>query len=260
MNYQSTNQEYQKINTYVPYGTCLLKSGPEHRINEFSEYSDCVSGFKTTPDLTFKNTIDQSSYFNETYYDKNGNPDLQKPRLPDSNNNLFIQLASSTLHTMPDVIISVFFSDANIEHLRNTIVSQVKNITAQTNLNPSDVEKGVNVQKPDITDLWNYMINAYTNYKVQNGSICFVANNKFTDVKVQISKLNTNVLQEYISKLVSQINMYVHYYKDASELPEQLDLPIYNSMKGSRSLEYNTGFYSGNSMYNSRYNQIGNIY
>jgi hypothetical protein len=49
------------------------------------------------------------------------------------------------------------------------------------------------------------------------------------------------------------------YYKDASQLPEQLSLPLLTSMKGSKTLEYNTGFNSGNSIGVASYNQVGNI-
>jgi hypothetical protein len=103
------------------------------------------------------------------------------------------------------------------------------------------------------------IINVYKNYKVYNGSICFIKLSNEGSVKAEISKLNSNILQDYVSKLVSQINMYVYYYKDASQLPEQLSLPEYNSMKGSKTLEYNVGFKSGNSIGISSYSQVSNI-
>ena len=59
--------------------------------------------------------------------------------------------------------------------------------------------------------------------------------------------------------MISQINMYIYYYLDASQLPQQLSRPTYTSMKGSRELEYNVGFSSGNSIGIASYNQVGNI-
>jgi len=59
--------------------------------------------------------------------------------------------------------------------------------------------------------------------------------------------------------MISQLNMYMYYYKDASQLPEQLSIPELTSMKGSRSLEYNNGLYSGNSIGVARYSQMNNI-
>jgi hypothetical protein len=95
---------------------------------------------------------------------------------------------------------------------------------------------------------------------VYNGSICFVnLRNKNETVQDAVGKLNTSVLQDYISKMVSQINMYIYYYIDASQLPQQLSNPVMTSMKGSKTLEYNTGFYSGNSIGVASYNEVGNI-
>ena len=101
--------------------------------------------------------------------------------------------------------------------------------------------------------------NIYQNYKIHNGSICFSNLKKPIDIKSELLKLNSDLLQDYISKMISQINMYIYYYKDASTLPEQLSLPLLTSMKGSKTLEYNTGFTSGNSIGIASYNQVGNI-
>jgi hypothetical protein len=59
--------------------------------------------------------------------------------------------------------------------------------------------------------------------------------------------------------MISQINMYIYYYKDASQLPQQLSQPLLTSMKGAKTLEYNTGFTSGNSIGVASFNQVGNI-
>ena len=54
--------------------------------------------------------------------------------------------------------------------------------------------------------------------------------------------------------------MYIYYYKDASQIPEQLSLPLLTSMKGSKTLEYNNGFTSGNSLGIASFNEVGNIF
>jgi len=187
-----------------------------------------------------------------------GNPDLQTERPKQVTPNNYIQLASETLHVFPDLLMSVFFSDDNINHLRNTVVSKVKEITAESGV--AGTPDGVTIMTPNMDDFFNYLINIYQNYKVYNGSICFIKNiNTTKNIKDELTKLNSNVLQEYVSKMVSQINMYIYYYKDASQLPEQLSLPVYNSMKGSKTLEYNVGFKSGNSLGIASYDQVGNI-
>ena len=171
--------------------------------------------------------------------------------------NYYVSLASESLHVKPDPLMRVFFSDDNINHLRNQVVKKVKQITADSGV--AGDKEGVTIKTPNMDDFFYYMVNIFQNYKIHNGSICFVSLKNQGDLKSDIAKLNTNVLQEYVSKMVSQINMYIYYYRDASQLPEQLSRPTYTAMKGSKSLEYNTGFTSGNSIGIASYNQVGNI-
>ena len=172
--------------------------------------------------------------------------------------NYYINIASETLHQKPDLLMMVFFSDDNINHLRNLVVQKVQQITADSGV--AGDKNGVTIQTPNMDDFFYYMINIFQNYKIHNGSICFVNLKNSSDLKSDIAKLNTNVLQEYVSKMVSQINMYIYYYKDASQIPDQLSQPTYTAMKGSRVLEYNAaGFMPSNSMGISSYNEVGNI-
>ncbi len=172
--------------------------------------------------------------------------------------NYYINLAGESLHQKPDLLMMVFFSDENINYLRNTVVEKVKQITADSGV--AGDNQGVTIQTPNMDDFFYYMVNIFQNYKIQNGSICFVALKQNSDIKSDIAKLNTNVLQEYVSKMVSQINMYIYYYKDASQLPEQLSRPVYTSTRSNNKvLEYNVGFQSGNSLGMARYDQVGNV-
>jgi len=172
--------------------------------------------------------------------------------------NYYVNKASESLHQKPDILMRVFFSDDNINHLRNTVVKKVKEITADSGV--AGDKEGVTIQTPNMDDFFYYMVNIFQNYKIHNGSICFVNLKNNSNLKADIGKLNTNVLQEYITKMVSQINMYIYYYKDASQLPDQLSLPTYTAMKGSKSLEYNSaGFQPSNSIGVASYNQVGNI-
>jgi len=172
--------------------------------------------------------------------------------------NYYIQAAGDSLHQKPDLLMKVFFSDENINYLRNQVVARVRQITADSGV--AGDNQGVTIQTPNMDDFFYYMVNIFQNYKIHNGSICFVALKQSSDIKSDISKLNTNVLQEYVTKMVSQINMYIYYYKDASQLPEQMSLPVYTSTRSdNKVLEYNTGFHSGNSLGMARYNQVGNV-
>ena len=187
-----------------------------------------------------------------------GNTDLQAERPKQLTPNNYIQLASESLHVFPDLLMSVFFSDDNINHLRSIVVNKVKEITGKSGV--AGTPEGVTIMTPNMDDFFNYLLNVYQNYKIYNGSICFIKNiNTTENIKTELTKLNSNVLQEYVSNMVSQINMYIYYYKDASQLPEQLSLPESFSMKGSKTLEYNVGFKSGNSLGIASRDQVGNI-
>ena len=267
-----------EIPVYIPYGNCLQKSGPDNR-NAYGTSDNYGNGIDvecipslihTIPVLGEENNsnVKKTDYefLNQSKYPSGvsqyiqqdfTSPDLQSKRPKESSANSYIALASKSLHMAPDMEISVFFSDSNIEHLRSVIVQKVKEITADSGITGSS--EGVTIQKPNMDDLFYYLVNVYQNYKIHNGSICFVNLKNNQTVQESIAKLNTTVLQEYVSKMVSQINMYIYYYRDASQIPEQLSVPVLTSMKGSRVLEYNTGFYSGNSTGVASYNEVGNI-
>ena len=277
----------------LPYGSCLLKSDPKHRQgvpgpSQFGDgihYKSCIpkiiktpqelgpqntktvniadtyflnNKHQLTPKAVLDNYLSPSGYTNQIHtYEMYTKPDLQSIRPSETKKNSYIQLAGESLHAKPDLLISIFFSDDNINHLRNVIVKKVKEITTDSGINGNE---GVGIKIPNMDDLFYYMVNIYQNYKINNGSICFVNLKRESSVQSEISKLNSNLLQDYVSKMVSQINMYIYYYKDASQLPEQMSLPTYTSMKGSKTLEYNTGFTSGNSMRIASYNEVGNIF
>ena len=258
----------------IPYGSCLLQSNATHRQgapgpdNFGTVYPQCVPQMIYPPSVlgpqNTKNVNNLDTFFlndkmkPEGYSGKSnfGNIDLQSDRPPEPYKNYYINLASKSLHVKPDLVFSIFFSDENINHLRNTVVQKVKEITMDSKIAGTD---GVDIKTPNMDDFFYYMVNIFQNYKIHNGSICFVNAKNSDDYKSEIAKLNSNVLQEYVSKMISQINMYIYYYLDASQMPQQLSVPTYNAMKGSRELEYNTGFQSGNSIGASSYNQVGNI-
>jgi hypothetical protein len=273
------SQNYTGQNVFnsvnLPYGYCLLPSNAQNRQgvpgpDQFGngvDYTNCVPQIVKSPDVigpqntSSVNNLDNYFLTNQGYpqgssYIPPGGPiDLQSTRPEEIQS--YVTLASRSLNVSPDPVMMVYFSDSNINHLRNTIVKKVKEITADSGV--AGTPEGVTIKTPNMDDLFYYMLNIYQTYKITNGSIVFVNLKKNTDIKSEIAKLNTNILQDYISKLISQINMYIYYYQDASQLPQQLSRPVYTSMKGSRELEYNVGFTSGNSIGIASYNQVGNI-
>jgi hypothetical protein len=281
----SQNTKYNGFNAInIPYGYgCLLPSNQNYRqgapgpdvFGDGIHYTECIPkliqpGSVIGPQnnltvnnmdtLFFREPINpagsNASTFNTMY--QGGPTNLQSEQPKEPSENYYVSLASDSLHAAPDLLMFLFFSDSNINHIRNTIVQKVKEITGDSGVAGSP--EGVVIKPPHMDDLFYYMVNIFKNYKIFNGSICFINLQNKSDTKAELIKLNSDILQEYISKLVSQINMYIYYYKDASQLPQQMSLPAYNSMKGSRSLEYNTGFQSGNSTGVASYNEVGNIF
>jgi hypothetical protein len=276
--YSSTGTVNITNDINIPYGSCLLPSNVRNRqgapgsetFGNGIDYAQCVPNMIKTPqelgpmnknnvntlDRSFFGNTERISGFSSNDPTEYSRTDLQsyRPIVPYSN--YYIRLASESLHVKPDIVFSVFFSDENIDHLRLRVVEKIKEITMESGVAGPD---GVTIKAPNMDDFFYYMVNIYQNYKIHNGSICFVNLANKTNVQSEISKLNSNVLQEYISKMISQINMYIYYYKDASQLPGQLSLPTYAAMKGSKVLEYNTGFQQGNSTGIASYNQVGNI-
>jgi len=272
------NGQFYPINE--PYGYCLLPLNAQNRDQTSSEFygdgvhlTNCIQKLVQPPEVigpqnsSKVNSMDQY-FFNQTnkpygvtsqsYFDQPAQADSQ-PIQPDvSKENSYISLASNSLHIAPDTLMSIFFSDSNINHLRNAVVEKVQQVTAQSGV--AGDNKGVTIKQPNMDDMFYYMVNIYQNYKVYNGSICFANLRNNTNIKAELIKLNTNLLQDYVSKMVSQINMYIYYYKDASQLPQQLSVPLLTSMKGSKTLEYNNGFTSGNSIGIASFNEVGNIF
>jgi hypothetical protein len=255
------------------YSNCLIPSNPKNRDFPTSEnfgngidYKDCIGNHGSLNNTIYPQTFIPGPHYktvpilegNKTFFSPFSKTDLQKDKI-DINNNIYIELAAKTLGYTSDLYLALVFCDSNINHLISTITLKIKELT--TNLVP----EGLSIQV-DIEDFFNYMISKYRDQKVYNGSICFV--NLKKDLHTELIKLNTDIIQDYVTKMISQLNMYMYYYKDASQIPEQLSLPLLTSAKGSRSLEYNIGLYNNESInfYNggssigvANFNEAGNI-
>lgn len=58
-----------------------------------------------------------------------------------------------------------------------------------------------------------------------------------TNIPQQIAELNTRVVDYSVRDLVTQVKQYAGYIKDASTLPEPLDMPKSTSTAGSKQLQ-----------------------
>ena len=132
------------------------------------------------------------------------------------------------------------FSEKNIEYIHERIIGEVKRI------------KGINISRQSSDKLLLIMQNTYE-YAV-SGSLPHpsnpgrIAKRGGVDIplKERLTRLNQSVIQQTVKEIISGIDQYLLYYKDASTLPVPLKRPINKSSKGSRSLEYNIAFHNNN--------------
>ena len=154
-NYNSNGVVNSSSDINIPYGWCLLPSNSHNRqgapgpdiFGNGKDYTQCIPqiiqpasviGPQNTSSV---NNLDQFFLqqkfipgLNEKMY---SNTDLQPIRPDEPSTDYYISLASETLHVKPDLTFSIFFSDANINHLRETVVKKVKEIKLFINMTNS---------------------------------------------------------------------------------------------------------------------------
>lgn len=184
--------------------------------------------------------------------------------------------AINSMNLVPSPLLNFFFSEENVEHLQNSMISEVERI------------RGIKIKPQSTDELLIIMRNKYL-YAIQ-GNLPLSAETKtlagptgtpsgFPDPKsaywdlpasseagmslnFQLSQLNQAVLEECVKQILSNISGYQQYYKDASSLPLPLSLPVLTTMKGANTLQENLGFFSSHeinkdlSSFNMRYNII----
>ena len=133
-----------------------------------------------------------------------------------------------------------FFSKENIKYLHRRIIEEVKRI------------KGVDISEQSTEKVLLIMQNVYE--YAMSGSLPNPSHPNSIGkrggvnipLKDRLSRLNQSVIQQCVREIISSIDQYLLYYKDASTLPVPLERPINKSSKGSRSLEYNIAFKNNN--------------
>lgn len=150
-------------------------------------------------------------------------------------------------HEVPTALNTLFFNRTNVQYLQNRILNEVKNIT------------GIQVKPQSENQLLIIMNNKYQ--YAQSGALpsstvhlALPRGEKECSLRKRLYRINQAVIQECVKQILSGMNMYVTYYKDASSLPLPLSLPTYVSAKGGRMLQENIGLTSGNSAGLSSFN------
>lgn len=155
-------------------------------------------------------------------------------------------------HTTPTAIVTLFFSKANVNYLQKRIIEEVKKITGNDIAQQSENKLLTIMNNKYQYSLYGYLPTATVHIALPRGE-------KKCSLRERLTKLNQAVLQEAVKQIVSSVQMYKQYYKDASTLPIPLSRPVLVTHKGSRVLEYNTGLSSGNSRGVASYNMRNTI-
>jgi hypothetical protein len=187
----------------------------------------------------------------------------------------------------PNPLLNYFFMDDNIEHLQSSMKSIVKEV------------KNITIGYQDTDKLLTIMLNKYQ-YAIYGGYLPLTADDTVyprgtpqgslikdgkmsghsaywagldgigksdhdvscMSLESQISRLNQATIEECVKQILSGIDSYTRYYRDASSLPLPNDRPVMASKKGVNVLQENLGFYSSHdinkdiSSYRQRYNII----
>lgn len=170
----------------------------------------------------------------------------------------YTQFGLNVLNETPSSLSTLFFSAPNVEYLQQRIVNDIKHYT------------GLDIKPQNEDALLIIMQNKYQ-YAMAGSlpgtSVVHLAlprGQKSCSLRDRLSRLNAAVLQDAIQQVLSSMQMYITYYKDASSLPVPLDLPTLTTMKGSRVISSGQNFIKtnpieeskSNTSFNERYNII----
>jgi len=155
-------------------------------------------------------------------------------------------------HSTPTAITTLFFSRQNIKYLQKRILEEVERITGDRIAPQSENKLLIIMNNKYQYSLYGYLPSATVHIALPRGE-------KKCSLRTRLTRLNQAVLQEAVKQIVSGVQMYKQYYKDASSLPIPLSRPVLVTNKGSRVLEYNTGLTSGNSQGVASYNMRNTV-
>ncbi|VVU94858.1 hypothetical protein CPAV1605_583 [seawater metagenome] len=128
----------------------------------------------------------------------------------DSNSkNYQMELKNSLLNQTPTVgknVSNVFFSSKNIDIINKAIILTVYDFTNQE----------FKIPPQSNNDLMIVMSFVYDNY----------AENLPYDITKQVRKLNDQVVKNVVPGIITNLQQYIGYLKDASQLPTPIALPV----------------------------------
>jgi hypothetical protein len=207
-----------------------------------------------------------SSYHPETP-DSWNTPDFEFSR----GDNQYIVWACNSMNMQPNPLLNFLFSTDNVDYLQQQIVDEVFRIR-QVKIAKQSTDELLIIMR----NKYQYALSGWLPRDVNNlmkvyargdvggpNGLAYDSNSTgCTNLEFQLLQINRSILEECIKQVLSGIDAYLQYYKDASSLPMPLSRSVYVSSKGSNSLMENVGFESGHSgtdmssSYNQRFNII----
>lgn len=147
--------------------------------------------------------------------------------------------AQQATNMTPNTLMNFFFSKTNVDYLQNRVISEAKNIRGVTIARQSDDDLLIIMLRYYLSALSGWLPQEHEpNRPHPRGEApC--------SLKEKLSRLNKSTIEEAVKQVLSGIDMYREYYKQASSLPLPLSRPVLTTMKGSRVLQQNVGFDSG---------------
>jgi hypothetical protein len=178
--------------------------------------------------------------------------------------------AMKSMNITPSALLNFFFSEENVKYLQNQMTHEVKRIRNE-DISPQSIDDLLIIMR----NHYEYALSGSLPYAgdpnkvhargtTQNpGGLAYDPNaGGCTSLEEQIKRLNKSVVEETVSQVLSGIDQYKQYYKDASSIPLPLSRSVMTTMKGSNVLQPNLGFESGHGMsssissYSQRFNVI----
>lgn len=224
----------------------------ENSQNQFSDYAK-----KTTEVIpTYGNTWNLSSASpvgnrrnDEWVYTKD-----QTSFPPNANleGDPYLQYGLKANQSVATALNVLFFNQKNVQYLQKRINDDIFNLTSIRIKPQSEDALLVIMNNKYQYSLYGYLPSSPVHLALPRGE-------KPCSLTGRLTRLNQSVLQDVIQQILSGMNMYLQYYKDASSMPTPLSLPTKITMKGSKALSENIGLESGNSRSLSSFNMRDNI-
>jgi hypothetical protein len=155
-------------------------------------------------------------------------------------------------NTTPTTLNMLYFNKVNVKYISKRIIDEVYNIT------------GIRI-KPQSENSILVIMNNKFQYGLAGGlpvspvHLALPRGEKNIPLEERLTRLNQAVIQECVKEVLSGMNMYAEYYKQASSLPMPLEHPTLMTMKGRNVLSENIGFTKGNSDSISSFNLRNNV-